>query len=74
MSCLTRINEHAYRVGMPEIVLLTTSEVAERFRVDTSAVRRWVAKGKLVPTITTPGGQYRFEESTLDEFAGKASA
>jgi excisionase family DNA binding protein len=61
---------------MPEVVLLTTSEVAKRFRVDTSAVRRWVAEGRLKPTITTPGGHYRFDEATLSEFTsgGKASA
>lgn len=53
---------------MPELVLLTTSEVAQRFRVDTSVVRRWVAKGKLKPTITTPGGHYRFDEAALAEF------
>ena len=66
--------QRAYRVVMPDIVLLTTSEVAERFRVDTSAVRRWVAKGQLVPTLTTPGGRYRFDEASLDAFAGRASA
>jgi excisionase family DNA binding protein len=59
---------------MPEVVLLTTSEVAKRFRVDTSVVRRWVAKGQLTPTITTPGGHYRFDETTLDRFTGQASA
>jgi excisionase family DNA binding protein len=57
---------------MPEVVLLTTSEVAERFKVDNSAVRRWVAKGLLTPTITTPGGHFRFDEASLAEF--KASA
>lgn len=59
---------------MPEVVLLTTSEVAKRFRVDTSVVRRWVSKGQLVPTITTPGGHYRFAETTLDEFTGQAAS
>ena len=54
---------------MPEIVLLTTSEVAKRFKVDSSVVRRWVAGGKLKPDITTPGGHYRFDESVLAEFS-----
>lgn len=53
---------------MPEVVLLTTSEVAERFRVDSSAVRRWVSDKKLIPSITTPGGHYRFAESDIDAF------
>jgi excisionase family DNA binding protein len=59
---------------MPEVVLLTTSEVAERFRVDTSVVRRWVAKKKLLPTITTPGGHYRFDEAYIDTFTGDGQA
>ena len=61
---------------MPDLVLLTTSEVAARFRVDTSAVRRWVAAGLLKPTIKTPGGHYRFAESDVDAFsiAEEASA
>lgn len=59
---------------MAEVVLLTTTEVAERFRVDTSVVRRWVANGKLKPTIKTPGGHYRFSEDCLDEFTFGESA
>jgi excisionase family DNA binding protein len=54
---------------MPEVVLLTTSEVAKRFRVDVSAVRRWVSKGDLTPAITTPGGHYRFNEADIEAFA-----
>lgn len=53
---------------MPEVVLLTTTEVAKRFRVDTSVVRRWVSSGKLKPAVTTPGGHYRFDESSLAVF------
>ena len=54
---------------MPEVTLLTTSEVAKRFAVDVSAVRRWVAKGQLSPAITTPGGHYRFNAADIDVFA-----
>lgn len=53
---------------MPEVVLLTTTEVAKRFRVDTSVVRRWVSDGKLKPTIKTPGGHYRFSEEYIASF------
>ncbi|ADL71217.1 excise [Mycobacterium phage BIB8] len=53
---------------MSQVVLLTTTEVAKRFGVDTSAVRRWVASGKLKPTVTTPGGHYRFDERTVAGF------
>ena len=59
---------------MPEVVLFTTTEVAARFRVDPSAVRKWVAEGKLTPAITTPGGHYRFDESDLAVFTGKQTA
>jgi excisionase family DNA binding protein len=53
---------------MPEVVLLTTAEVAKRFKVDSSAVRRWVAKGQLIPAVTTPGGYYRFNELDIQAF------
>ena len=53
---------------MTEVVLLTTTEVAKRFRVDTSVVRRWVSSGKLKPAITTPGGHYRIKEEDLRDF------
>lgn len=57
---------------MPEVVLLTTTEVAKRFRVDTSVVRRWVSSGKLKPAVTTPGGHYRFDEASLAGFINAA--
>lgn len=59
---------------MPEVVLLTTSEVAKRFRVDSSAVRRWVSEERLKPAITTPGGHYRFDEASVDAFAADEQA
>lgn len=60
---------------MAEVVLLTTTEVAQRFRVDTSVVRRWVSSGKLKPAITTPGGHYRFDARSVAAFTNtEASA
>ncbi|MCV6982156.1 helix-turn-helix domain-containing protein [Mycolicibacterium pulveris] len=59
---------------MPEVVLLTTTQVAKRFKVDSSAVRRWVAEGRLKPTITTPGGHYRFSETDIDAFTQRTEA
>jgi excisionase family DNA binding protein len=50
-----------------EITLFTTTQVAERFDVDTSTVRRWVLTGRLTPTDTTPGGHHRFTQADLDE-------
>lgn len=42
----------------PEVVLLTTSEVAHLFRVDVSTIHRWVTSGQL-EAITLPGGGLR---------------
>lgn len=55
-------------------VLLTTSEVADRMRVDISTVRRWVAKHRLKPAFVTPGGHYRFSEADLMQIQGDESA
>lgn len=48
--------------------LLTTTEVAARFRVNSSQVRRWVKAGLLRPAIITPGKHYRFTEESLRAF------
>lgn len=47
------------------ITTLTTSEVAKLAHVDPSAVRRWVERGKLTPSMVTPGGHYRFDEEVV---------
>lgn len=44
-----------------EVTLCTTTDVARKYAVDDSTVRRWVAKKKIHPAITTPGGHYRFD-------------
>ena len=54
--------------GAPKVALLTTTEVAQRLRVGTSQVRRWVANGQLSPAVTTPGGHYRFAETDIQAF------
>ena len=50
---------------MPEVMYMTTSQLASLAYVDTSAVRAWVKKGKITPAITTPGGHYRFKASDV---------
>lgn len=45
--------------------LLTTSEVAEQYRVSTMTVRRWVAAGEL-EGIRLPGRQLRFRRSDVE--------
>lgn len=49
-----------------DLVTITTREVAERARVDSSTVRRWIKTGALVPSMVTPGGQYRFALSDVE--------
>lgn len=49
----------------PEVVLLTTSEVAKILRVDGSTIRRWVAEGRL-PAVTLPGGLFRFHLADIE--------
>lgn len=46
---------------------MTTSQLASLAHVDSSAVRAWVKKKKLVPAITTPGRHYRFKASDVAE-------
>jgi excisionase family DNA binding protein len=54
---------------MPEVVLLTTSEVAERFRVHPATVRRWVEADRIKPAFVTPTGQLRFSKADIDDMA-----
>lgn len=51
---------------MPEVTFITTTQVAERFQVDPSTVRKWVDNGHLKPAIRTPGGHYRFRAEDVD--------
>jgi len=44
--------------------LMTPDEVAALFRVDPKTVSRWAAAGKL-PSIRTPGGQFRFRRAVV---------
>ena len=44
--------------------LLTASEVAALFRVDSKSVTRWAKQGRLT-SIRTPGGGHRFRESEI---------
>lgn len=51
---------------MPEeLTLCTTSEIAARYGLDSSTVRRWVLKGLLKPAATTPGGHHRFNPADV---------
>lgn len=53
--------------------LLTTGEVAAKFRVDPKTVTRWAAAGRL-SSVRTPGGHRRFRESIVEAFLADADA
>lgn len=58
----------------PDQALLTSAEVAKRFRVGRSAVVRWVEKGQ-IEAVRTPGGHLRFRAADIEALiAGSASA
>jgi excisionase family DNA binding protein len=60
--------EHA-AVGRPDDQpLLTTAELARRLNVTPGTVQRWVRTGRVRPTLTTPGNQFRF---SLDDVLGQ---
>lgn len=44
---------------------MTTSEVADRLRVDSSTIRKWVGKG-LLKAVTLPGGHHRFRHEDVE--------
>lgn len=53
-------------------VNITTREVADIARVDTSTVRRWAETGELA-AAKTPGGHYRFNREYIqDRFSALA--
>lgn len=57
---------------MADDQLLTSEEVADRFRVDVKTVQRWARPQRGNPpqlkSIRTPGGQFRFYESEVQRF------
>lgn len=53
---------------MEEVAVITTTQVAKHYGVDKSTVRKWVAEGKIVPALRTPGGHYRFLPTDLAGF------
>lgn len=51
--------------GKPE-PLLTSTQVAELVGVGRHTIANWVRSGRLRPTLTTMGGQYRFRWSDVE--------
>ena len=58
----------------PHVALLTTSEVADLFRVNDSTVRRWVSEERLRAIMLPGGGRLRFHRAdVLAILAGDAA-
>lgn len=51
---------------MPPDDLLTTTEIAEEYRVSIETVRRWARSGQLPTTAVTPGGHRRFRRCDVE--------
>jgi excisionase family DNA binding protein len=51
--------------------LLNSAELAKALNVNMKTVQRWVKAGRIRPTITTPGGQYRFRLDDVLEQLGQ---
>lgn len=47
--------------------LLTSTQVATRAGVSRHTIANWVRAGKLVPSLVTMGGQYRFRWSDVEK-------
>ena len=56
---------------MPADRLMTSAEVAAWLGVSRRAVSAWVASGRLKPTVTLPGGRYRFDREDVRRQLGE---
>jgi excisionase family DNA binding protein len=45
--------------------LLSSGEIAKRLGVAPATISAWVRQGRLVPTVTTMGGRYRWAWSDV---------
>jgi predicted site-specific integrase-resolvase len=58
-------DEHGER-GEQNEPLLSSGEVARRIGVAPATISAWVRQGRLVPTVTTMGGRYRWRWSDVE--------
>lgn len=62
----------AKQSDVQQLDLLTTAQVADRFRVTPSTVARWAKDGKLA-VVRTPGGTLRFRPEDVEAFFATVS-
>lgn len=53
-------------VAMATHELLSTSDVADAFKVSVVTASRWLRNGK-IPSVRTPGGYYRVRREDVDQ-------
>jgi excisionase family DNA binding protein len=53
------------QLGGPQDGLVTSSEAAKLLGVSQPTLNRAVRQGRLLPTVTTPGGHRRFDPASL---------
>jgi excisionase family DNA binding protein len=61
-----------YRQRVPADRLMTSAEVAAWLGVSRRAISKWVQEGRLKPTVTLPGGGYRFDREDVRRQLGEA--
>jgi hypothetical protein len=62
----TSVDDMGDRGGEREEPLLSSGEVARRIGVAPATISAWVRQGRLVPTVTTMGGRYRWRWSDVE--------
>lgn len=58
---------------MKAVTLSTTTQVAEKYRVDPSTVRDWANKGYIPVAAKTHGGHFRFDLEAVDAVMSTSS-
>jgi hypothetical protein len=46
------------------VKIITTTELAARWKVSAARVRQWIGEGRLLPEATLPNGQHLFLSAT----------
>ena len=73
-SVFPKGREEFIRDLIPSLALkkfLTIEDIAERYQVSISAVKTWIAAGKLVPALKIPGGTARYTLADVLNFENK---
>jgi hypothetical protein len=64
-NAATSVNAMGDDQGERAEPLLSSGEIARRIGVAPATISAWVRQGRLVPTVTTMGGRYRWQWSDV---------